>query len=227
MPEKKKPEKNNKRLKVIDRLEYEHSNKPYADLIQLLSVKSKADIGLARALSDLPINFVALIISRPFEYTEAQLATLRYFITHRKMSGIYITVNKPYESIHAALEAGKVDVSGTEFIDLVSEMSGCKILENESCTYLESASALTELLNLLDSKIPELKSEQSFIVVDSISTLLIYNDSKEVEKFIHLLIGRAREHKVSILLLAIKTDEQSAALQTISQFCDKVEEVIF
>ena len=59
------------------------------------------------------------------------------------------------------------------------------------------------------------------LVLDFISTLLIYNDKSSTEKFVHTLIGKTNANKSSALLLTSDAKQNEVITKTIAQFVDK------
>lgn len=88
---------------------------------------------------------------------------------------------------------------------------------------MEDPGSLSELSLLIDTLCNEKKIK--FIVLDSLSTLLLYNDTKEVEKFAHDLLNKTRKAGVSITILVPKENSKEDILAEITQFCDKEIEI--
>ena len=60
-----------------------------------------------------------------------------------------------------------------------------------------------------------------FVIIDSLSTLLLYNDAKEVEKFLHGLFNKTRKSNASIIITSPKEKSKEDLFAEITQFCDK------
>ena len=67
--------------------------------------------------------------------------------------------------------------------------------------------------------------EDRFIFFDSLSTLLIYNQSKSVSKFAHFLTGKMREWKIKGVLISLQKNIDENLIAQVSQFCDRIIEV--
>src|SRR5574341_680913 len=63
---------------------------------------------------DLPA--ITLVTSAAPRYTEVSLSLIKYLVNNKKFPGIYVTVNRPYESMKQMLEK-TVDLRYLVFID--------------------------------------------------------------------------------------------------------------
>lgn len=185
---------------------------------KLVSTGRKSDLAVERALSDLTEGYSLLVLLSPETYSEARSAFFRKFSTEK---GIYITLNSPYSSLCKELESKSIDHNNVYFIDMSSSGSQGAATEEGKASFLESPSSLTELSMLLDGKISYLGGSL-FIILDSVSTLLVYNEPREVERFIHSLAGKANASKTKLILFMMKSNDKSGIVDTISQFCTKV-----
>jgi archaellum biogenesis ATPase FlaH len=67
--------------------------------------------------------------------------------------------------------------------------------------------------------------EGKFLILDSVSTMLVYNSPEEIERLIHALIIKCRKWRMKTILLAIENAKQDKIVETISQFCDSVAKI--
>jgi len=68
-------------------------------------------------------------------------------------------------------------------------------------------------------------SKEQFVVLDSLSTLLLYNKADSVEKFVHTLAGKIRQKKAMGLFLMVRLKENEDIIRLLSQFCDHTIEI--
>ena len=131
---------------------------------------------------------------------------------------IHITANTPYKKLVAELEQNSIGTHNFFFIDLLSPQA-----ENnephENAISLESPKNLAECLEETERALEEINSP--VVIVDSVSTLLVYNDKSSVEKFVHSLISKVNSAKASVILLNTDVKEQETVTKTISQFTEK------
>jgi len=175
---------------------------------------------LKTQLSDVKKSSIVLISMESQQHTEAVSSVLKVFVNDMKMGGIYVSVSKPYEQITKAMELAKVRSSNLFFIDCISHMAGKLPDKAENAVFIENPSSLEEISLYIDKlmvRIPEPK----FILLDSLSSLLIYNNERSVEEFTHLVINKMRLENVGGIIVSIKQKEAEALTNTLIPMCDR------
>ena len=180
--------------------------------------KFKIKAKIEQEFKDLSENFIVTIVIDQHIFSQAHPAILEYLMKKLKLQGLYISLNKPYETIREELTNINLDADSIYCIDFVSKKTG-KFSDSEKCFCLEDPSALTELSLMINTLSDEKKI--NFIVLDSLSTLLLYNDEKTVEKFAHEFLNKARKSKISVIITSTKEKSEEDALAIVTQFCDK------
>ena len=128
--------------------------------------------------------------------------------------GVYVSLNKTHKSIEKSLRQSRVKTDKLFFIDCVNSQLGDKDVIYISPTNLEKlSSAIKEFI----SEIPGRK----FLIIDALSTFLIYNDENKVAKFVKEIIEYSAEKEVEVIALSPKTKGEEL-LDKIFNFFDKV-----
>lgn len=151
-------------------------------------------------------------------YNQADILIIDCMIRKLGLQGLFISLNKPCETIRKELKQNNLQADKIYFIDGASKETG-NFLDSDKCFCLEDPSSLIELSLLTKTLCEEKKIK--YIILDSLSTLLLYNDTKAVEKFVHSLVNKARKTNVSVVLLSPKEKSKEDILAEITQFCDK------
>ncbi|MDP6670319.1 MAG: hypothetical protein QGI60_00705 [archaeon] len=103
-------------------------------------------------------------------------------------------------------------------------MSGGKEIKGANYHYIDSPRNLTGVIIKLDEIMEKLSNEENYLVLDSITTLLIYNKESSVEKLVHTLSSRMKPWNAhGIFILMEPTKEQIK--NTITQFSDSFTKV--
>ena len=84
----------------------------------------------------------------------------------------YITLNKTYDSLIEIFENENIDITGIAFIDAITKSIN-KVENTNNCYFISSPQALTELSIAIDAF---LTLNFDYIILDSITTLLIYQN---------------------------------------------------
>ncbi len=191
---------------------------------RFLGKQSEVELRVAKALDDLTFPFTAMVLVEPKNYTAIKNSIISKYNTPDQFI-IYISLNMSYPRLLADFSKDKKSLESVYFIDLISVNSGAKIVNEPNVDYINSPSELMECILLIEKKLEELQSSQkkknALIVLDSVTTVAVYNDSAVVEKFVHVLIGKASSFNASAILLSPDYEESKNLTQTIEQFMDR------
>ena len=130
---------------------------------------------------------------------------------------LYVTLNKGYKTISAELRKQKGTISNVYFIDS-SARTKEETTNSDNVILISGPHALTELSLAINAAART--KHFALVFFDSLDTLLIYNDIKTVEKFIHYLISSLRNLHVSGILFCLETEAAKQIIPPICQFCD-------
>jgi len=181
---------------------------------------------LNKILRELKPNKVILFIIEPKKYHSIHLKILKGIVEEKKFSGIYITANKPYETLVRQLRENKIATENIFFIDAVSKHVSQDIKMTENCLFIPSPSHLTDLGITLTQVLENMeKREDKFLILDSISTLLIYNSFETVARFVHFIISRLRVFGLVGLLISIEKILDEKMINILIEMCDEVIEI--
>jgi len=175
---------------------------------------------IKEALEELGEDYVALFIINAREYLETNMTILRN-ITKNDATGIYVTINRPYDSLKKMLQQSNADTKRIFFIDCITKTLGhCE--EAENVLYLESSQNLTGLSIAIAEAIKALPGENKFLILDSLTALVIYNPAGAISKFLHYLTSKMRMLKLRGILFSIGKEVDPKIAEQLQQFVDKV-----
>ena len=160
-------------------------------------------------------NPVVLLSVNPAVYQEGVMNAMRYF-SERFGMGLYITLNKPCAVLQGAFAKDGLAPGSLVYLDSITNTPERR---TESCHYLGRMRELTDLCIALAKMMSEEKGVK-FVFVDSISTLLIYNDSKSVARFCHSVTEKLRSVNLPAALVFVEMEEGKDVVAQMAQFCD-------
>ena len=176
-----------------------------------------ASTSLSESLDSLERPVVLAIID-PIRYQDAVIELLRYFMS-KVPRGIYVSLNKPYAVLAKTFEKSGLPMDALFFVDAITNVPAIQEEADHSC--LGSSVDLSSLC-IATSKAVNRFAEDKFVFLDSLSTLLIYNESKAVAKFAHLLTEKMRRWNTSGSLLTVEMNTEKDVVSQLAPFCDKV-----
>ncbi len=148
-------------------------------------------------------------------------ALLRSLLSDKNAAGVYVTINRSYKTL-----MNEFDPKISErlmFVDMVTEETGGE-KKGSNCIYLHSPTSLTDLAITLDTAMNSIEAEEKFVIIDSVSALLIYNSPQVVEKFAHFIANKLRRWEAAGILVAFSKELDEKMKSVLSQFCDEVVE---
>ena len=181
---------------------------------------------IEKKLKDIPLKSV-VVIETPLE--ENQTEIIADFLRSRKNNkGIYVSSNRPTNDLTEKLLVYNFDLKEALktnrmcVIDLVSKSIGANELSGG--IYVSSPSELSATQMAIEKAFERMNGEAggTWLLLDSISTLLVYNSPGALLQFLHFLIGRLRVLQYDGVIFTVEGSVEEKTLATIRQFCDVV-----
>lgn len=134
---------------------------------------------------------------------------------------VYVTAGRPYSHIASSMKDAGIDLGRVFFIDCVSKGMGQSIDTTKPCIFLDGQQNLAALSIAINESI---KSEhgEKILIIDSISTLLLYNDEKTISKFASFVVNKAKDYNADIYLLALASDRNLSTIAILESLADEV-----
>lgn len=178
-----------------------------------LEIKNKIDACGKTSLSMFVVDSV--------KFSRATKELVNILCNDHELPGIYLTTNKPYESLLQSFSDHGINTERLLFIDCISQTVKPEVALKGRHYFINSPSDLTQLEIAIQKAVSKMPPGDIFIMLDSISTLLIYNKKEVVERFIHLLATKIRaKPNTRGIFIAIDSHEEESFIDNISQFCD-------
>lgn len=162
---------------------------------------------------------VLLIVVPSASYGELELQVAR------ELSGknvCYVTLNKTHQALRENFTKEKVDTAGFVFVDAISKTIHKVPDQTDGCYFASSPSALTEI-SILVSKC--LRHGFKYLVFDSLTSLMIYQDRAPVARFISNIANQVRASESDALFYTLDIESQSSLIKECSMMVDAVVKV--
>jgi len=137
---------------------------------------------------------------------------------------VYVTTNKPYLNIVTGCKNAGINPDGIFFIDCISEHIGVKTLETVNCLFVDSPESLTAISIAVCEATKDLTGE-IMLILDSLSTLLLYKDANTIGRFSNFIINKMRVANIGTIILALESDIEKDIIHQISSFADEVRRI--
>jgi len=162
-----------------------------------------------------PEEKILLVMTNSANYAETATNLTKLF--SKSGSGIYVSVNKPFETLKQSFIRNKIKVNSIFFIDMVTKTNDAR--KDSNCLYLGNPGDLTSVSIAIDQVLSSIEGEK-FVIFDTINTLLNYNNESMVIRFMHALVSKIRNENARGILLSVGNLKEGMESQ-LTQFCDK------
>src|SRR3989344_5313265 len=145
-------------------------------------------------------SHITLMVDGPEEYFESRKVVLLYFL-EKKIKGIYISFDNSYDNIRESLEMESINSKNLLFIDATGASSEGK---KEECVHIDDPNALTNLSVQLSHYLS--KEKREFVLIDSLTTLLQYNDEPTCSRFLSYITMKLREKGAEAIIIGYEKE---------------------
>ncbi len=139
---------------------------------------------------------------------------------------IYVTTGKSASTLIESFTKGKIDTKNIFFIDCTTKNSIAEPKKGlNKIINLQSPESLTAMSLAITECVKKIRGKNITIVMDSLSSLLIYNEEMIVSQFMNFLVNKVRSMEVNLYLLAINGNAEKYAIQQISTTVDEIKKM--
>lgn len=172
---------------------------------------------IEQELQSLPAQFVAITLLPTRDHDEIVTTLLRVLGKRCGSSkACYITAAKPPATLRELFALNGVDAKQITFVDCVT-VERKAMQDSPDVRYVTSPHDLTRLSIQLNRVFTE---HPCMVILDSLNALLLYNNRREVQRFIHTFATLCRKNGFTGVILALREDSDAQLISEIEQFCD-------
>ncbi|MBR9701659.1 hypothetical protein GOV13_01930 [Candidatus Pacearchaeota archaeon] len=158
-------------------------------------------------------NNVILLSFSDADYKKGSMGILKNFSGQK---AIYVSLAVSFPSIDTKLKKNGINTEKMHFIDVAS--GKVKDQKGARCYHLSSASALTELSIVIGDL---LKEGYTYLVFDSVTNLMIYNNPSRTKKFVIDIVKKMRSAKTKGIYFALRSNVTENIIKAVGAFVDK------
>jgi KaiC/GvpD/RAD55 family RecA-like ATPase len=178
---------------------------------------------VAKKLEELgPSVAVALEFSMA-NYFDVLRGLINNFAGTKKLNVIYITSTLPATTIQSTLDTLEVDASHIYIIDTISQMIMSKRdFASDRIVYVESPTTLENVVLKVEYLNRHIGGGAKLVVVDSINSMAIHNDTKMLSEFLRVLISGLSDKEAYPVVLSIQGASRADVSEMLYLVCDQV-----
>jgi len=177
---------------------------------------------IEKGLKSIGSNFMVLLDTHSENYFEAVMESARFMLEDNK-KGVYVTVSHPCKFILNEMRERDINTGNLLFVDCITSVSGFHIaggFEDNNCLFAKSPSELDQISRQINSLLEKIKYDEKFLIIDCISTLLIYNSASSVREFTMSLADKLRFEGADGIIVTIKKEIPDDLKENLVSICD-------
>lgn len=166
------------------------------------------------------INQSVGIIVPGNNYEDLLNALFDHMKTSDKDIWTYVTINRPYQSL--SKKFGNIATAkNIRFIDCISRAAGMSEL-TDNCIFIESPTMLEKTsMEIMEVFRTNEDDCGKYVIIDSLSALMIYNDPQIVRQFFYHLINKTHSGDIHCISLVVE-EEMDQYINKIIFLNDKI-----
>jgi len=174
-----------------------------------------------KEIEGLPEDAIVIVTTKSENHMKIVLSLLRITLAQRHWNGVYISANRPSERIKAAMQDQDIEVGGMQLIDSISRVAGKRLERTKDTVFIDNPSSLEEIGMYADNMLEKMAPPR-FVILDALSSLIIYSDPKSVKEFTHFIINKMRLGGIGGFILSVENEEAQELVNAIKPMCDKM-----
>lgn len=165
---------------------------------------------VAEKLGALPDASAIAMRLKADQYFDAIQGMLDRFAMKKDLEVVYVTSTIPSQSIISALEVLEIPMDHIWFVDCISQIMMSQAKRHPHAIIVESPTMLENIMLKVEFLLRKHPERNALVVLDSINSLAIHNNTKILSEFLHILVNNLRSrgaHTVIFSMQEYETEE--------------------
>lgn len=163
---------------------------------------------------------IALVIKID-DYLDVMRAVLDAFIVEKEMTAVYITSTIPSQSITNVLTILEIDINRVKFVDCISHIMMGAAVQAEHTHFVESPTMLENIMLKVEFLMRSIPGKK-LVLLDSINSLAIHNNTKILSEFLHIMVNNLRAKEAYTLILSVEEQSSDEITNMLGLVCDEM-----
>ncbi len=175
---------------------------------------------IAEKLKALPESSAVAMVISVENYLDVMRAVLDSFSKEKGLSSIYITSTIPSHSITNVLTILEINQDDVYFVDCISHIMMGTAKQSEHVYFVESPTMLENIMLKVEFLMRSIEGNK-LVLLDSINSLAIHNNTKILSEFLHILVNNLRAKEAYTLILSVEEQSSEAITNMLNLICDE------
>ena len=180
---------------------------------------------ISEKLLALPEASAVSLRLRTEQYFDAVQGMLDLFASKKDLDVIYITTTIPAQSIINALEVLEISMDRIWFVDCISQIRMSSAKRHPHVIAVESPTMLENIMLKVEYLMRKNPSRKDLVVLDSINSLAIHNNTKILSEFLHILVNNLRARGAYTVIFSMQEYESDDIRNMLVLVSDETTEI--
>ena len=162
---------------------------------------------IAEKLGALPESSAVALRLKADVYFEAIQGMLDRFAAKKELEVVYVTSTLPSQSILNALEVLEIPSEHIWFVDCISQIMMSGGTRHPHSIAVESPTMLENVMLKVEFLLRKHPDRKALVVLDSINSLAIHNNTKILSEFLHILVSNLRSRGAYTVIFSMQEYE--------------------
>lgn len=158
---------------------------------------------IAERLKALPESSAVALRLKAEQYFDAIQAILDRFAMKKDLEVVYVTSTIPSQSIINALEALESPIDHVWFVDCISQIMMSQAKRHPHAIVVESPTMLENIMLKVEFLLRRNPERSALVVLDSVNSLAIHNNTKILSEFLHILVNNLRSRGAYTIIFSM------------------------
>ena len=176
---------------------------------------------IAETLTALPESAAIALRLKADDYLDVIRGMLEMFAAKKGLESIYVTSTVPSASILNALHVLEIPVDHIWFVDCISQIMMSSGGKHAHAVFVESPTMLENLMLKVEFLLRKTRDRPHLVVLDSINSLSIHNNTKILSEFLHILVNNLRSRNAYTVIFTMQEYETEEIVNMMNLVCDE------
>ena len=158
-------------------------------------------------LNSLPDSSAITMRLKSDQYFDTIQGMLDRFAMKKQLEVVYVTSTIPSRSIINALEVLEIPMDHIWFIDCISQIMMSQAKRHPHAIIVESPTMLENIMLKVEFLLRKHPERSALVVLDSINSLAIHNNTKILSEFLHILVNNLRSRGAYTVIFSMQEYE--------------------
>jgi KaiC/GvpD/RAD55 family RecA-like ATPase len=162
---------------------------------------------VSEKLRALPDSSAIAMRLKSEQYFDAIQGMIDRFAMKKDLEVVYVTSTIPSQSIINALEVLEIPMDHIWFVDCISQIMMSQEKRHPHAIIVESPTMLENIMLKVEFLLRRVPERNALVVLDSINSLAIHNNTKILSEFLHILVNNLRSRGAYTVIFSMQEYE--------------------